>query len=91
MRYRAFANEVRRLGITIREAGDHITFVLSMPKSWSKKKRLEMLGQAHQVRPDKDNLEKALLDSLFTDDSHIWDSRVSKVWGEVGMIIVEDI
>ncbi len=73
------------------ESGAHITFVLPMPPSWSKKKRDAMDGQPHQQKPDLDNLKKSLLDALFEDDSHIWDARTSKVWGETGMIIIEDI
>ncbi|EKM5743478.1 RusA family crossover junction endodeoxyribonuclease [Enterobacter kobei] len=42
-------------------------------------------------KTDLDNLTKSLLDALFEDDSHIWDARTSKVWGETGMIIIEDI
>jgi Holliday junction resolvase RusA-like endonuclease len=86
LRYRAFCDEVRVKGVSMPESGSHIVFVLPMPKSWSKKKREMMDGQPHQQRPDKDNLEKALLDALFEDDSHIWDSRVSKIWGEEGRI-----
>ncbi|MBT9425870.1 RusA family crossover junction endodeoxyribonuclease [Enterobacter oligotrophicus] len=62
-----------------------------MPKSWSKKKRTAMYGQPHQVKPDLDNLTKSLLDALFEDDAHIWDARTSKIWGETGMIIIENI
>lgn len=47
-----------------------------------------MDGKPHQKKPDKDNLEKALLDAIFDDDSRIWDGRVSKVWGTTGMITV---
>lgn len=89
MRYRAFANEVNRLMIKVRESGDHVTFVMPMPESWSKRKRFEMLGRPHKVKPDVDNLCKSILDSLFKNDSHIHDIRISKVWGELGMIIVE--
>ncbi len=59
-----------------------------MPKSWSQKKRTQLNGQAHQQKPDKDNLEKALLDAIFDDDSRVWDGRVTKLWGEKGQIIV---
>lgn len=57
-----------------------------MPPSWSDKKRSAMNGKPHQQKPDKDNLEKALLDAIFDDDSRVWDGRVTKVWGEVGQI-----
>lgn len=68
----------------------HIIFIIPMPKSWSQKKRDLMNGQPHQQKPDIDNLTKSLLDALFDDDSHIWDIRTSKVWGEMGQIIIED-
>lgn len=91
MRYRMFCDEARLHGIRVPENGVHITFVLPMPQSWSKKKRASMDGQPHQQKPDLDNLTKSLLDALFEDDSHIWDARTSKIWGETGMIIIEDI
>ena len=81
LRYWDFKDEVRRLGITIPESGSHIVFTLEMPKSWSRAKKELMDGKPHQTKPDKDNLEKALLDAIFEKDEHIWDSRVTKVWG----------
>lgn len=88
MRYRAFCDEVRARSINLPESDYHVIFVMPMPKSWSKKKQAEMDGKPHQQKPDKDNLEKALLDAIFDDDSRIWDGRVSKVWGITGMITV---
>lgn len=66
--------------------GYHAIFHLPMPKSWSKKKKAQMNGQPHQQKPDKDNLEKALLDALCADDSYIYDGRVSKYWADAGYI-----
>lgn len=86
LRYRAFCDEVRFRGVTLPESGWHVTFVLPMPDSWSKKKRAAMNGMPHQLKPDKDNLEKALLDAIFDDDARIWDGRVTKIWGERGCI-----
>lgn len=37
MRYRMFCDEARLHGIQVPENGAHITFVLPMPASWSKK------------------------------------------------------
>jgi Holliday junction resolvase RusA-like endonuclease len=91
-KYRSFKDEVRLKQVTLPESGYHVIFVLPMPKSWSKKKKSEMYMQPHRQRPDKDNLEKALLDALFQEDSHIWDGRVTKIWGETGAImIIKDI
>jgi Holliday junction resolvase RusA-like endonuclease len=65
------------------------TYVIPMPKSWSKKKRAEFNGRPHQQKPDIDNLEKALFDSLLKDDSVIWYTKDRmKVWGEEGKIII---
>lgn len=89
-RYFDFRDEVKKAGIVIQESGSHIIFILPMPKSWNAKKKLLWNGKAHQKKPDKDNLEKALLDSIFKDDSHIWDSRVTKVWGYEGMIEINN-
>lgn len=88
-RYWAFKNEVKLRGINVPEMGTHITFVMPMPASWSKKKRAEHLGEAHQQKPDVDNLTKALLDAIYEDDAHVWDIRTTKIWGEVGRIIIE--
>jgi Holliday junction resolvase RusA-like endonuclease len=90
-RYFAFRDQVRLQGIQLPEYGYYIVFVLPMPKSWSKKKKAEMDRKPHQQRPDKDNLEKALLDAVFKDDCRVWDGRVTKIWGREGKIIVGDI
>ena len=89
LRYRAFCDEVRLKGLTLPDSGYHVTFILPMPESWSMKKRKQYSGQPHQQKPDKDNLEKALLDAIFTDDCRIWDGRVTKLWGEKGQILIE--
>jgi Holliday junction resolvase RusA-like endonuclease len=66
-----------------------LTFVLPMPKSWSKKKQSAMLGQPHQTKPDLDNLIKAFKDALCSDDSFVHTyEKVTKVWGEQGCILV---
>ena len=90
MKYRNFCDQVRMSGLILPPAGYHVIFILPMPKypSWSKKKRVAMDGQPHQQTPDKDNLEKALLDALFQNDAHIWDGRVTKLWGYSGKIVV---
>ena len=89
MRYRAFADEVRYKRVDMPEFGSHVIFYMPMPKSWSKKKKKEMAGTAHQQKPDVDNLIKALKDSLFADDSHIWDYRITKIWSEMGGIEIK--
>lgn len=89
LRYHAFKDECKLRGVQVPDGGSHVTFILPMPKSWSKTKKAQMNGQPHQQKPDIDNLQKALLDAVLKDDSGIHDIRASKVWGEQGKIIIE--
>jgi Holliday junction resolvase RusA-like endonuclease len=91
LRYRAFCDEVRAAGVELYPCGLHITFILPMPKSWSKRKRADMDGQPHQQRPDADNLCKAIFDAVYDEDCGIWDFRVTKLWGEEGAIIIDSL
>ena len=90
LRYWTFKDECKAKGLMIPESGSHLIFVLPMPKSWSKKKKLAMDGKPHQSKPDVDNITKACLDAVYEDDSHIWDIRTSKIWGDIGKIIISD-
>jgi Holliday junction resolvase RusA-like endonuclease len=89
LRYRAFCDQVRALGIELRPTGDRVIFLLPMPVSWSAKKRDSMLGKPHQGKPDCDNLIKALGDALHQDDAHLHHLEGLKFWGEMGEIIIE--
>ena len=63
------------------DEGAIIRFFLPMPKSWRKPEREANINGLHRKKPDLDNLLKAMLDSLFTEDktiSHL--SEVSKYW-----------
>lgn len=91
LRYRAYKDEIRLHKVQVPEGGARITFVIPMPAIWSNRKRDAMNGQPHQVKPDVDNLHKGLLDAVFQDDCRVWDHRVTKVWGEQGAIIIEEL
>tara|TARA_R110000868_G_scaffold36279_7_gene128963 strand:+ start:10786 stop:11241 length:456 start_codon:yes stop_codon:yes gene_type:complete len=62
------------------EQGGHLIFYIPVPKSWRIYKKQEMHMQLHQSKPDWDNLAKAFFDSLFLEDMHIADVRVTKRW-----------
>ena len=89
LRYFAFRDDVKLNKVTVEPYGSHVTFYLPMPKSWSKKKKSQKLNTLHQQKPDSDNLLKALLDSIFKDDAHIADIRVTKIWSDVGKISIK--
>lgn len=69
----------------------HLEFILPMPNSWSKKKRLLMNGLPHQQKPDIDNLIKAVQDGLAKEDSYIYRVEASKHWGTEGSVTIEAI
>lgn len=66
-----------------------IEFYLSMPKSWSEKKKAKYDCSPHTQKPDIDNMIKAFLDCLCDNDSFVWDIRASKRWAEKGKIVVK--
>ena len=88
LRYRAFADEVRRT-VTLPALSEawHIVFVLPMPASWSAKQKRDTNLTPHRGHIDLDNTLKAFLDALFPrGDQHIADVRASKLWGVRGEI-----
>ncbi len=67
-----------------------VTFVMPFPEKLSEKKKIEYEGKPHQVRPDVDNMLKALNDCMLDEDSAVWYVVAKKVWGREGKIIVEN-
>lgn len=62
-----------------------LEFIIEIPKSWSKKKKLAMKWQPHRQTPDWDNLFKSFTDTLFYkqewyNDSSIYNVKCSKYW-----------
>lgn len=89
-----FVDECRIRHVFVPECNAHVVFLLPMPKSWSVRKRNQMRGQPHRGKKDKarkndvDNLEKALLDAVYGEDSGVWDLRATKFWWDFGGIFV---
>jgi len=86
--YRAYANKLLSFGLKSAFNELTIDFYLSMPKSWSKKKKREMEGQPHQQTPDIDNLIKGFMDALLKQDCHVWSVNARKFWGYEGNIFL---
>lgn len=72
-----------------------ITAIFEVPKSYSKKKRTELLNwnYGYPHKPDTDNIAKIVLDSLnglaYKDDAQITKLEVEKSYGEQAKVIVE--
>jgi hypothetical protein len=87
MKYWAFKDEYKRLGLWFPEDDACITFGIEMPKSWTQKKRHDMSYRPHKSKPDLDNLLKGLADAVYEGDSVISSyGRVEKVWSFTGYI-----
>jgi len=67
-----------------------VTFIMPMPASLSEKKKEEYNGKPHQIRPDIDNMLKAVNDCLLEEDSAVHYVVCSKRWGREGKIILEN-
>ncbi len=88
MRYFAFRDQVKALGIEL-QSPCKVTFYIPMPDSWSQRKKNDFNGKPHMNRGDIDNYCKALLDSVFDEDAHMWSIALEKRWAEEGSITVE--
>ena len=68
----------------------NVIFVIPFPKSYSNKKKKDLDGKPHTLRPDLDNLIKAFQDSLLDNDSFIHTyNNIKKIWGYDGKIIID--
>ena len=69
-----------------------LDFYFPLLKSWSKKKKSEMVGQYKVTKPDIDNLMKTVLDAcnnyLWKDDNQIAEITSSKRYGIEPKIII---
>lgn len=48
----------------------------------------ELIGRFHREKPDRDNIDKAILDALFEHDEGIPYGMIQKVWGKEDKLIV---
>lgn len=86
VRYYAFCDLLRELYKDEIPERVEMWFSITMPKSWSKNKQKEMMGQPHKQRPDIDNLIKAVLDAKCEDDSYVHTVLAHKTWDKKGSI-----
>lgn len=93
LRYRAFCDELRlavaRAKLVMPHGAAVVTFLMPMPGGWSQRKRAAMDNRPHQVRPDVDNMLKAVLDALFENDAAVYDIHPSKYWSTQPGILIE--
>lgn len=85
MRYRAMADVLKR-EFQDDDLDDAICLsfecFISMPKSWSKKKKTKMSGQLHRQKPDLDNITKGLYDAILQEDCKVAMGCFKKMWDD---------
>lgn len=62
----------------------YVKAYIPMSDSWPEKKKKEMDGMPHRIKPDSDNLQKFAADSLFGEDCSIWIMAGAKYWTRAG-------
>jgi Holliday junction resolvase RusA-like endonuclease len=84
VRYRAYADRLRHVckGVDQNATGVSWTAWFAIPPSWSKKKKLLMAGKLHRVKPDRDNIDKGVLDTLFESDQGVATGSIAKFWDD---------
>lgn len=101
-RYRTYCAKLKNLADDYERKGGiflpipyKMIFYLPMAPSWSRKERERMFGEPHLQTPDKDNLEKGVLDAYFYQkkggDSHVWSGWAEKRWSIDGAIRISPI
>lgn len=68
-------------------------FYMKIPAKMSKQKALDMVGEYHHIKPDLDNMVKAVMDNsneiLWEDDSQICKIEAKKVYSMEPRIMIE--
>ena len=73
VRYREFCDLLRHYcqGMPLDPVYLEWVAYFPIPASLSKGKALELVGQFHRVKPDRDNVDKAIMDALFKHDQRL--------------------
>ncbi len=89
--YFKFKNELFDQALQLKfEMGTYLdaVYFMPMPWSWTDKKRERMVGMPCKVRPDTDNITKAVKDALKIEDGDVWWEKAEKRWAFFGSILI---
>jgi Holliday junction resolvase RusA-like endonuclease len=90
-RYFKFKNDLFIQALAMRFELSHFldaVYFIPMPQSWSEKKRKAMVGMPCKVKPDTDNITKAIKDALKVEDGDVWWEKAEKRWAYLGSILI---
>ena len=87
--YRAYKDELKlSVPFRIRPVEMELQFNIKMSESWTRKKKEQLRGKPHQIKPDIDNLIKGFLDALYEKDEAVWKIKAEKLWSDEGSITI---
>lgn len=85
VKYRIFADAIRECMKDV-DLSDvwclSLKFFMPFPKSYSVKKQALLSGKIHREKPDLDNCEKAVIDSLIEEDKGVAGILAWKYWDD---------
>lgn len=84
VRYHAFKDQLRLSCKGHPADPQEVSWIayLPFPKSYSVKRRRDLAGCPHRLKPDRDNIDKAILDALFPNDARIAEGWIKKFWDD---------
>lgn len=83
VRYREYADILRaHYAGSLSPVSVSWTAYFTMPDNWSKKKKAAHLGKPHRAKPDRDNIDKGILDALFARDECVAAGTLRKFWDD---------
>ena len=88
LKYHAFRDAIRRDAPPLPPV-ERIDSLSWMAYFAIKKGSKHKIHDSHREKPDRDNIDKAILDALFEEDSGIAAGTICKVWGLQSMLIVK--
>jgi Holliday junction resolvase RusA-like endonuclease len=91
VRYRAYADALRAAceGRPLAPLAVSWQAYFPLPASWSKAKKEASRGQPHRSKPDRDNIDKGILDALWDKDQCVALGSLSKFWDDGGGARIE--
>lgn len=84
VRYRSYADELRRQTKGVMASPIIVSWraFFTMPESWSAKKKALLCGELHTAKPDRDNVDKGILDALWENDQGVALGTLEKRWDD---------
>lgn len=86
-KYHAFRDAIRRDAPDMPDASQ-VAYLSWVAYFAPKPKFMDRVGLIHRVKPDRDNIDKSILDALFKNDAGIGCGWIEKRWGLESKLVI---